>query len=103
MNIKTNLEKIINIVKNIVPIKEAYLFGSYAYGMPNDNSDYDLYFIVDENLIKYETVVKIRAAIYEETKKSVDVRINTKENFEYRAINKSTLEHKILKDGVKLI
>ena len=43
MNINENLNEIVNLVKSIVSVKEVYLFGSYAYGEPNEESDYDIY------------------------------------------------------------
>lgn len=103
MMIPKDLDKILKIVKNIISLKEVYLFGSYAYGTPNEASDFDLYFVVDKiDGDKYETIIKIRKAIYKITSKSVDILLNTKEMFDYRAINKSTLEYKILKEGVRL-
>jgi len=48
---------ILNLLKTFVekesliyPIKEAYLFGSWAYGIPNEESDIDVSIIVDNEL-----------------------------------------------------
>lgn len=103
MNIQNNLNAIVDIVKNIIPLKEAYLFGSYAYGTPNKDSDYDLYFIADSiEGGKFETLVNIRKALRGVPQKPIDVILNTKEHFDYRKGNRSTLEYKVTKDGVKL-
>ena len=103
MNIQTNLKVIVDIVKNIIPLKEAYLFGSYAYGIPNKDSDYDLYFIA-ENIegSKYETIINIKKALRGIPQRPIDIILNTKQHFDYRKGNTATLEYKVTKDGVKL-
>ena len=103
MDIQTNLQSMVNIVKDIVPLREAYLFGSYAYGQPRPDSDYDLYFVVDRmDDNKHDTIVSIRMALRGISQKPYDVLLNTKDHFDYRKGNKATLEHKVVKDGVKL-
>lgn len=47
----TNIDLLIpQIVKRLLPLKpdKIVLFGSHAYGMPNDNSDIDLFLIKDD-------------------------------------------------------
>ena len=103
MDIQSNLQPMVEIVKNIIPLREAYLFGSYAYGNPTPDSDYDLYFIVDKiEGSRHETIVAVRRAIRDVTNKPYDVLLNTKEHFDYRKGNKATLEHKVVKEGIKL-
>ena len=48
LSIDDNLKLIVNEVKKIVPLKEPFLFGSFAYGTPNEDSDYDFYFVLDK-------------------------------------------------------
>jgi len=38
-----------NILK-IVPAEAIYLYGSYAYGTPNDDSDLDVYVVVPDDI-----------------------------------------------------
>jgi predicted nucleotidyltransferase len=38
-----------SILKN-VPAKYIYLFGSYAYGKPTDESDVDIYTVIPDNI-----------------------------------------------------
>ena len=98
-----NLQAVIDAVKNIIPLREAYLFGSYAYGEPNETSDYDIYFVADTiEGRKHDVLVSIYSVIDNVRNKPVDVLLNTKENFDYRKGNKATLEYKIIKDGIKL-
>ena len=102
MSLNEKLNEIINIVKSVIPLKEAYLFGSHAYGQA-EKSDLDLYFIVD-NLEgeRFDTVIEIRTALFDVETNGIDVLLNTKADFDYRASNKATLEYKVLKDGIKL-
>ena len=59
-----NLQAVIDAVKNIIPLREAYLFGSYAYGEPNKDSDYDIYFVADRiDGSRYERIAEIYGAI----------------------------------------
>ena len=41
------------IIKKLKPLKlhKVILFGSYAYGTPNENSDIDLYIVTNDNYI----------------------------------------------------
>ena len=92
-----------NISENLNVLSTTHLFGSFAYGNPNEDSDYDIYFIVDKiNGSKYATLVEIYGVINGIKNKPVDVLLNTKEYFDYRKDHKATLEHKIVKNGIKL-
>ena len=57
-----NKKDVIKRIKNIMPKynpKQAFIFGSYAYGKPNIESDLDLLMITDEdNKIYYQKVMK---------------------------------------------
>jgi len=37
-----------SVLKNVAA-KSIYLFGSYAYGEPNDKSDIDIYIVIPDN------------------------------------------------------
>ena len=103
LEVKEQLDAILDIVKTIIPLKEAYLFGSFANGLQVKDSDFDLYFIVedldDDRLAK---IIEIRGALFDVVTKPMDILLNTKATFDYRASNKSTLEYKIKKEGIKL-
>ncbi|GHT72920.1 hypothetical protein FACS1894124_0400 [Spirochaetia bacterium] len=43
--IKPELNALTKIIVKTVPVEQIYLFGSYAYGTPHKDSDYDLYII----------------------------------------------------------
>ncbi|GAB6391479.1 MAG: nucleotidyltransferase domain protein [Treponematales bacterium] len=82
--------------------EKIYLFGSYAYGTPHKNSDYDLFVVLKDGI---ENPILILQDIYRnlcDTKCiPVDVLANYKSRFEWRS-TQPTLERKIAKDGVIL-
>lgn len=79
-----------------------YLFGSYAWGNPTEDSDLDFLIIVDKSeeksydrpLAGYDALFGMNIA--------KDIIVYTKEEFEAASNNKTTLGFKIKKDG-KLI
>ena len=48
--IKQNLNEISRIIVETVPVESIYLFGSHAYGVPNDDSDLDLYIVFKDEI-----------------------------------------------------
>jgi len=94
-NVKKRLVKVYNPVA-------IYLFGSYAWGSPTEDSDLDLLIVVektdqksyDRPLAAYDALFGMNIA--------KDIIVYTKEEFEEAAKNKATLGFKIKKDG-KLI
>jgi len=47
--IQNELELIKESVLKTIPAEEIYLFGSYAYGTPNEESDLDIYVVVPDD------------------------------------------------------
>ena len=103
MSVESNLEPVIEIVKNIIPLRAAYLFGSYAYGEPTKDSDFDIYLVADSiNGSKHDNLVAIYGAIHRVAGKPTDVLLNTKAHFDERKDYKGTIEYKVARDGIKL-
>jgi predicted nucleotidyltransferase len=48
--IKPELDNLTQIIVNTVPVEQVYLFGSYAYGTPNEDSDYDFYVVLKDTV-----------------------------------------------------
>jgi predicted nucleotidyltransferase len=97
---KEILEDIKNrLVKAYDPIA-IYLFGSYAWGTPDEESDLDLLVVVEESeeksfkrpLVGYKALRGLELI-------SKDLIVETKKEFERRSNEISTLEHKIKRDG----
>jgi predicted nucleotidyltransferase len=88
------------INENIDPDK-IYLFGSFAMGKSDEQSDLDLC-IITNNLKgrKLDTLRKIRHSLIDRVSMPIDLLLYTTEEFGERAKLSSTLEYQIAKEGV---
>jgi predicted nucleotidyltransferase len=82
--------------------EKIFLFGSYAYGTPNKDSDYDFYVVLKDGM---ENPLLVMQKIYEYMGDTnyipVDVLANYKSRFEWRS-TQPTIERTIAKKGVVL-
>jgi predicted nucleotidyltransferase len=85
-SIKPELDAITKIITDTVPVEAIYLFGSYAKGNPNENSDVDLMVILDNNHVsktyqeRLDKKVFIRNLVLEINRKtSLDILVYSKE------------------------
>jgi len=98
--ISNNLKTIIEKINSNFNTKKIILFGSFAYGSPNDTSDIDLCIIMDlNNERKIQVMREIRNHIYDILLLPLDLVIYTEEEFATRVSNPTTLEYKIEKEG----
>lgn len=102
-DIKQNLDEISQIIAETVPVESIYLFGSYAYGTPNKDSDLDIYIVFKDDLPmrEIEALTAVRIAIDPVKKKSVDL-LGLKQNRFHDRKLYATLERKIAREGIKL-
>ena len=79
------------------------LFGSYAYGTPHDNSDYDFFVVLKDNAEKPILVLQniYKGLAQNPNYKSVDVLANYKSRFETRS-KLPTIERTIAQKGITL-
>jgi predicted nucleotidyltransferase len=96
----------IQIIKDMilkcVDAEAIYLFGSYAYGMPNKDSDYDFYVLIsDDSSLKPIDVIEKIYHSFNGIRKSIDVLANYKTRFNERSVF-ATLERKIVREGILL-
>ena len=101
--LKQNLDDITKIIADTVPVESIYLFGSYAYGNPNKDSDLDLYIVFKDELPMREldAIRSVRIAIDHLKNMPMDI-LGLKQNrFDDRKIY-ATLERKIAREGIKL-
>ncbi|MGL5656639.1 MAG: nucleotidyltransferase domain-containing protein [Fusobacteriaceae bacterium] len=101
-----NLKKLEIIKNKLIETYEPkfiYIFGSYAWGNPNENSDLDL-LIVTDKYKNEKSYVKARYGhkVLSEMEISKDLLIETSEQFIKRKDIIPTLEYKIYNEGVKL-
>ena len=102
-NIEKDLKTIAKQIKFLLPNGEAYLFGSYAYGTPHENSDLDILVVCpDKSIRKIELIQKIRKSFSREVNMPVDLLIDYNDEFAERKKNHVTLEHKVANEGINL-
>ena len=102
-DLRSNLDQISQIIAETVPVESIYLFGSYAYGTPNKDSDLDLYVVFKDELPmrELEAIDSILKAIDPVKNMSMDI-LGLKQNrFHIRKMY-ATLERKIVREGIKL-
>lgn len=101
INEKTIEEVTNRLVNTYLPL-EIYLFGSYAWGQPTEDSDLDLFIIVDDSQEKKykRSIPGYNALIGLEVPNEIIV--YTKKEFEKNASDVATLAHKIKVDGRRL-
>ncbi|MFL0251159.1 nucleotidyltransferase domain-containing protein [Clostridium neuense] len=93
-----DINRIVNrIVTNINPNK-IILFGSYAYGKPNEDSDLDLLIIKDMLMEKHKRGREIRKFL-RGMKIPIDLLIYTNSEIEVLKNHKSTFISEILENG----
>ncbi len=99
---KNDLEIICRMIRKVVDVSEIYLFGSYAYGVPNKNSDYDLCVVIpDSGMRPVDAIKRIRRAIYPVQSNPMDVVVYHRSRFMERQ-RSASLERKIAREGVLL-
>ena len=96
------LKKLATKIKEITPATKIYLFGSYAYGTPTDESDIDLCILTDENKRKLEILREIRRNIGD-INYPLDILVYKTDEFKERVNNKYIMESKIYNDGVEIL
>ena len=86
-----------------VPTEKLYLFGSYAYGTPDEDSDYDFYVVLpnDCGLRPIEAAQGVYRSLRGMKRKPIDVLAGTVERFEWRSRH-FTLERDVVEKGVLL-
>ena len=102
-DIRQNLDEITKIIIETVPVEAIYLFGSYAYGTPNKDSDLDIYVVFSDNMPirELDAIRSIHKAVDPVRNKPIDF-LGLKQNrFLYRKMY-ATLERKIDREGIKL-
>lgn len=98
--VKTALDKYVEHISQIGGVSQIYLFGSHAYGTPDDFSDIDLMVVIDDRLDVFKTALKIQRGLASRFV-PLDVLVNNESVF-YDAANELTLQAHIKNEGVLL-
>ena len=100
--IQNELDHITSAIKANTEPEAIYLFGSYANGTPNDDSDIDIYVVVPvSETDTIELGANIRMSLSQRKTFLLDLLIGKKSTFENRK-NRLTLEKVIADEGVKI-
>jgi predicted nucleotidyltransferase len=99
-DISQELNNLIEKISAKIQVKKIILFGSYAYGNPDKDSDIDLCVITEDQRRKIEILWDIQEAIYKASKHPVDVIVSKPDEFIDRADSVSTMEKTIADKGV---
>jgi predicted nucleotidyltransferase len=98
-NFGERLDNIKDSILKYVPAKYIYLFGSYAYGNPTDNSDIDVYIITPDNITNFsELYTNIIVDLSYKKIFFIDLLLNTESVFNSRK-NKNIFEKTIFQKG----
>jgi predicted nucleotidyltransferase len=102
-SIREELDTLTAIITATVPVAEIYLFGSYAYGTPHQDSDLDLYVVLkdDVQMRLIDAVINIRLAIGRDKSMPVDILTNKYQRFQELTEN-ATMERQIAREGIKI-
>ena len=91
-----------SFVEDLLP-RRIYLFGSFAEGKQNADSDFDFYIVVDDS---QKDVLALTAKAYKsirhKQKRAVDIIVNTEKTFEDRKTRHLSVENEVAKKGVLL-
>lgn len=102
MNNSEDINKLVKKISQTLKVEKIILFGSYAYGKTNEDSDVDLCVITNVNKRKLDILTMIRTALIPIYTHSLDILVYTEEEFKERAEFHFTMEHEILNKGIIL-
>ncbi|MBU4486449.1 MAG: nucleotidyltransferase domain-containing protein [Candidatus Delongbacteria bacterium] len=100
--IPEEVTKIKEIIVSSFNVNKIFLFGSYAKGNFNDNSDFDICIITDDSKRKLDLLRLIRKKVYNYISIPMDMLIYRSDEFEERADKLDSIEREIRQNGIKL-
>jgi predicted nucleotidyltransferase len=103
IRVQNELKTLTEVILATVPVEQIYLFGSYAGGTPNEDSDLDVYVVIpsNANIREIDAMIMIRKAIREIKTMPVDIVVSKADKFN-QLQSAPTIESEIAQEGVKL-
>lgn len=99
---KKTIQEVVNKLVEAYQPLEIYLFGSYAWGQPDEESDLDLLIVVEKSeKKKYKRALAGYHALLD-IDVSNEIIVYTEEEFEKNKNNKTSFAYKIMNNGEKL-
>ena len=105
MVITQDIKTITETIRKAVPAEKIYLFGSYAYGTPHENSDYDFYVVVPDGTMRpMEAMQKAQLALARKMRRTIpiDILAATNSDFDHMRQKLNTVEKLVDQKGVLL-
>ena len=103
------IQSVVNLLVKVYDPMTIYLFGSYAWGEPNEDSDLDFMVIVPDEIVVDFDYRRAKSKRVDETfyktdylNFPVDILVNTESKFFSRSSHPSTLQFKILNEGKEI-
>jgi len=95
------LQMLIDIITEIVPVEQIFIFGSCATGIPHADSDLDIFVVIkeDADIREIDAMKLINKAIRDKKTMPVDVIVSKKVKFNQRKWN-PTIERQIAQEGI---
>ena len=90
------------LIINNVPetkLKKIYLFGSYAYGEPNKNSDIDLLVVIDNNYDQQKAYLDIKSQFFDNNICPCDLIVKKEVEFNKKLENKFNGVYGVIRDN----
>jgi len=102
--IRDELNTLKDIIIKTIPVGRIFLFGSYADGKPNIDSDLDIYVVMSDNakIKEIDAMKLIRKAIRDKKTMPVDIVVSKENKFNQRK-SYITIERQIEQDGILLV
>ena len=101
--IQDELNILIGIIVDTVPVEQIFLFGSFAGGTPSVDSDLDIYVVIPEetDIREIDAMKLIRKAIRSIKTMPVDVIVSKENKFNQRK-SVPSIERQIVQEGIVL-
>ena len=100
--VREQLDTICRIILDTVEAEKIYLFGSYAYGTPNQDSDFDIYVVIpDGGPRPLKTAGNIYKALHGHHTIPLDIMADYASRF-HKLKEGPTLQRKMVREGVLL-
>ena len=105
MIITQDIKTIAETIRKAVPTEKIYLFGSYAYGTPHKDSDYDFFIVIPDGVMKpMEAMQKAQLALARKMRRTIpiDILAATNSDFDHMRHKLNTVEKQVDQKGVLL-